>query len=274
MNIIQSSPTLKEELCEIIENAMIKGNKNIMFFAKSISDSILSKMNLNQLHQLLEEIMKNKEIYFIRHAQAEHNAYNQSIKNHMNDFMTCTKKDFFDPGLTQVGVQQIKEISEQVVSTNFEALFISPLRRTIETAINLNCKCTMILSDLIREMLTSSNKNIGIPLSELKKKDLKMETKYITKERWWLDIDKDENSKEILHHQPEERELFKLRVCLFLLWIVFRREKKILIVSHSKVYKSISKKKIYNAHVELLNPERVIKRCMKIFKIIDKANKI
>lgn len=272
MNNINSSSTLRDELCEIIENGMIKENTNILLFAKNIADNILLKINLSQLRQLLSEILKNKEIYFIRHAQAEHNAYNQSIKNHMHDFITCTKKDFVDPGLTQVGIQQIKEIAEQIGKMNFDIIFVSPLRRTIETAINLNCKSTMILSDLIREMLTTSNKNIGVALSELKKKDLNMETKFITKEKWWFDIDNNNNNS--LQHNPEEREMFKLRICLFLLWIVSRKEKKILIISHSKVYKSITKKKIVNCHIEQLKPERVIKRCMKLFKIIDKEKAI
>lgn len=60
------------------------------------------------------------EVIIIRHAQAQHNlTQNWGI---------------FDPVITDLGIQQCKETSEKLVKHSPEMVFVSPSKRTMETA--------------------------------------------------------------------------------------------------------------------------------------------
>ena len=62
----------------------------------------------------------------------------------------------------------------------------------------------------------------------------------------------------------ESRSLFKLRLRIFILWIILRKEKNILIISHSKVYKYLNKQKISNAKVNEIEKSKLQKRMIKL----------
>jgi hypothetical protein len=63
---------------------------------------------------------------------------------------------------------------------------------------------------------------------------------YLLKEHWWS-YDHDHEYKHIDHkHQlkPENKNHFKARLAMFLLWFIFRNESNGCAVSHSKVFKT------------------------------------
>jgi hypothetical protein len=68
-----------------------------------------------------------------------------------------------------------------------------------------------------------------------------------------------------MEHEPENKKLFKNRVRLLLLWVMFKHENNILIISHSKVFKFITKTKIKNGEIKELDKDKVLKKCINIF---------
>ena len=259
---------IQEKLLEIVENHLAGGNHDILEFSDLLKKKMFSLYSKGNINLLVEKLLDQKKIYFIRHAQAMHNKYKNMAKQ------------FEDSELTEEGIQQTESIKELLKSLNirFEAVFISPLKRTIQTFERISTVFSkdtkFILTDLLREMLTNSRKNIGMPLSKLKeylkKNNLNVDTSYITKENWFFDEsdNKKENFDKILNdkaeHMAESRSLFKLRLRIFILWIILRKEKNILIISHSKVYKYLNKQKISNAKVNEIEKSKLQKRMIKL----------
>lgn len=66
---------------------------------------------------------ERKTIHLIRHGQAQHNV--------------DTKYNILDPALTPLGQQQSKDLAERFESIDVELVVVSPLRRTVQTAINV-----------------------------------------------------------------------------------------------------------------------------------------
>ena len=63
-----------------------------------------------------------------------------------------------------------------------------------------------------------------------------------------------------------EGDNFSLRLKLFILWVCFRKENNILIISHSHVHSQIQGKGIYNADFKQLDNEYLFKFCKRLFK--------
>ncbi|EKX52569.1 hypothetical protein GUITHDRAFT_101736 [Guillardia theta CCMP2712] len=83
-----------------------------------------------------------KQVYIIRHAQGQHNVSFQFD---------------FDPPLTKVGRQQVKQQHEISKTLGVEVVIVSPLRRTLQTATGLFPGHTnMVAFEDIRETLTES----------------------------------------------------------------------------------------------------------------------
>lgn len=263
-----SASSIEDEILILIEQSLKKGNKNIKTFAKELRNNILLKCSIDIIKEKLLSLIQTKNIYYIRHAQAEHNAYKKmQINGGINKDQTKSKS-FNDPILTELGISQTKTIMKTLskIGINFEVVFVSPLKRAIQTMTNIQSifkenQTKKIMTDLIREALTLSNKNIGMSKDEMKKNYFDIDISYISKNLWWFDTEEEE-LKGIYQHEAENLELFKLRVVLFLFWIVFRKEKNILVISHSKVFKAIMKKKIANADVVLLDKDIIGKECL------------
>lgn len=263
-----SCSSIEDQILLLIELSLKKGNKNIKTFAKELRNNILMKFSIDIIKEKLLSLIQTKKIYYIRHAQAEHNAYKKmQVNNGINKDQTRSKS-FNDPILTELGISQTQTIMNTLskIGIDFEVVFVSPLKRAIQTMTNIQNifkekQTKKIMTDLIREALTLSNKNIGMSKDEMKKHYFDIDISYISKNMWWFDTEEEE-LKGIYQHEAENLELFKLRVVLFLLWIVFRKEKNILIISHSKVFKAIMKKKIANADVVLLDKDIIGNECL------------
>ena len=77
----------------------------------------------------------------------------------------------------------------------------------------------------------------------------------MTKEYWWFDQGENMGS------ESKGVEGFSLRLILFLLWIRFRPDKNILIISHSHVFIEIQGSMgIYSADIVKLNNEDLLDR--------------
>ena len=83
-----------------------------------------------------------KSIYFIRHGEGYHNLDNYSL---------------LYPRLTEKGLQQCVELKTKLQDIKFDKIFVSPLIRTIETALNSFDKKNKFKSvDYIREVIKNN----------------------------------------------------------------------------------------------------------------------
>jgi len=255
---------IKKEILEIIESSILEGNQNITEFSNNLKSKILSKIHIKDLIKLITSILNEKQIYFLRHAQAEHNI----IKG-------INSRKIYDSKLTQEGINQTELILYLLrdLQISFDSIFISPLKRSLQTFYHIetyfksqNNNVEYIITDLIREALTDKDKNKGMSLKKLKEyvesNKTNVNLNFITKEFWWIDSGKNEEKPE-----PELRKLFKIRVRIFLLWIIFRYEKSILLISHSKVNRLFNNnEKVKNSEIIKLKFENLLKNCVKFFK--------
>jgi len=78
----------------------------------------------------LHELQKTKRLYLIRHGEALHNklAGEKGTAVYLDPLLT-------DPSLTPTGVSQAKALQGKIKGT--ELLIVSPLERTIETALHI-----------------------------------------------------------------------------------------------------------------------------------------
>ncbi len=255
---------IKKEILEIIESSILEGNQNITEFSNKLKSKILSKIHIKDLIKLITSILHEKQIYFLRHAQAEHNI----IKG-------INSRKIYDSKLTQEGINQTELLLYLLrdLQISFDSIFISPLKRSLQTFYHIetyfksqNNNVEYIITDLSREALTDKDKNKGMSLKKLKEyvesNKTNVNLNFITKEFWWIDSGKNEEKPE-----PELRKLFKIRVRIFLLWIIFRYEKSILLISHSKVNRLFNNnEKVKNSEIIKLKFENLLKNCVKFFK--------
>ena len=252
------------KILSIIEHQILKGNSNIIQFSINLIKELKSQFSISEIKKLIKKKLEVKKIYFIRHAEAEHNV----LENlYYNNPILC---DVYDSKLTEEGKIQTKETLKKLQNSkiNFDLIFISPLTRTIQTFILLkdyfkDTKTKIIITDMVKELVSYCNKNKGMKLTDLKKflkeNNLDFDINYITKEFWWFDDGKDKENE-------YEGETFSLRLKLFILWVCFRKENNILIISHSHVHYQIQGKGIYNADFKELNKEYLFNYCKGLFE--------
>lgn len=247
------------DILHSIESMLQKGNENIKHFTSKLVNTLTLNYSSQSLIQFLIKSLQNKKIYFIRHTEAFHNKYKGKISSH----------SFSDPGLTSIGLQQAESLSKIIKEKGFEIdlVCISPLKRTIQT-FNLiynsfGNKALFIITDLLRGPSKSSSKNVGMPLDEIKeyflKEKIRINLSYITKKNWWNDVDN-------AAFESESKQIFHLRIQLFLLWAAFRKERNICIVSHSTVFKYIMKSKCSNGQMINIPIETIEEKCNELFK--------
>ena len=261
----------EKDIISLIESSIKNGNANINLFAVNLIINLRKIISNDNLKTIIIKRLSEKNIYFLRHAEAEHNVLERIYKG---DFNKC---NIYDPELTRNGINQTMKTIEKLKKQNikFDSIFVSPLRRAIQTYFLVkNCldKSTQVfITDFIREVVTYCDKNKGIPLSILKK-DLKNENinfNYMTKEFWWYDFGKNKRN------ELEGNFKFGIRLRLFILWLIFRPEKNFLIVSHSHVHMHLQDKGIINAGLAKMDNRILLNKTLELvyIKIIETNEK-
>ena len=251
------------DIITLIESSIKKGNNNIKLFTLNLLSEIKKILSIEDLKAIIEKRLSQKNIYFIRHAEAKHNILEKKYKG---NFSKC---NIYDPDLTKNGINQTKKTIEKIKNEKilYDGIFISPLRRTIQTYflvkdhVDTNKNTQIIITDFLREILSSYDKNKGIKLSilknELKEENLNFE--YITKEYWWYDLGQLNNQNELEGHQR-----FHLRLRLFILWLIFRVEKNMIIISHSHVFSALQNHAIRNADFVKMNNKILFEKILEL----------
>jgi broad specificity phosphatase PhoE len=251
---------IDNQILKLIESLILNGNVNIKLFVSNIISNILKMIPQNKLNFIIEKRLSDKNIYFIRHAEAIHNVLEQKYNG---DFSKC---NVYDPKLTENGINQtnytIKKL--ETLKIEFDSVFVSPLTRAIQTYFlvknSLNKNVKVFVTDFVREIVSYCDKNKGKKLSLLKKEYDDLNFEYMTKEYWWFDLGLQKEN------ELESKLDLNLRLRLFILWIIFREEKNILIISHSHVFHALQDKGIYNADIQKLENKILLK---KIFELLD-----
>ncbi len=187
----------------------------------------------------------NKTLYFIRHAEAEHNP---DVDKYGKDILTDWK--YFDAKLTEYGKEQREGLLKKDELKEVDIIFVSPLTRTLETSeVLYNLKKPIVALELVRERL-------GIRPCD-KRRSITEQKERFTKIDFNLCED-DEDKLWKLNHRETEEEL-KQRIELFLKWIKTRKYNKIAIITHNGYILRLCNK-VLNIKVEK------VKNC-DIFKI-------
>ena len=255
-----------KEVLSLIETSIKKGNADIVNFGSNLLSELKKINNKKELKELIKDNLSQKNIYFIRHAESEHNVLERQYMKRLIEF---DKINVYDPKLSPDGIKQTNELKEKIKEKkiHFDSVFISPLSRAMQTYFliedAINNDADIIVTDFVREVLSMFlDKNKGKELSKLKEenKNKKLNFEFMTKEFWWFD--KGEN----IDSESEDDEEFSLRLKLFLLWITFRPDKNILIISHSHVFIEIQESYgIYNADMVLLDKKDLFDMIISFF---------
>ena len=259
---------INSKILSLIETSIKQGNADINKFALNLIKNIKKIISPNDFQNLVEKNLSDKKIYFIRHAESLHNVLEQkyAYKEEME------KWNVLDPKLTEKGIQQTNHTIEKIKESgiNFEAVFVSPLSRTIQTYFliekELNKEAKIFVTDFARELMSYLDKNKGKKLSLLKEeyKNTKLNFEYMTKEFWWFDLGQNKDNE-------YEGTDFSLRLQLFALWLAFRPEKNMLIISHSHVFIEMQDSEgIRNADMVKMYNKYLLINIVSLMKISDK----
>ena len=241
-----------KEILSLIESSIKQGNADIKSFTVNLLSNLKKIISFEKLKEIAEDNLSEKNIYFIRHAESEHNVLESKYSQYELD-----KWNIHDPKLTKRGIEQTNHIKKklQEKKIHFGSVFVSPLTRAVQTYFliekDLNADAKIIITDFAREVVSQRlDKNKGKELSKLKEenKNSKLDFEFMTKEFWWFDLGKKKDD------ESEGKERFTLRLKLFALWLAFRPEENILIISHSHVFVNMQDSYgIYNADMVRMN---------------------
>lgn len=249
------------EILNLIESSIKKGNKDIESFFITLHSDLEKIISIKNLKKMIKNRIKEKNIYFIRHAEAMHNVLEQKYNG---DFSKC---NVYDPVLSDQGKRQTRFTMEKLEKENikFDTVFVSPLTRTIQTYFlvkdYINKDAQVVITDFAREVVSYCDKNKGKKLSLLKSeyKDYNFNFDYMTKEYWWFDLGEQKQD------ELESNLKFRLRLILFILWLIFRKDKNMLIISHSHVFANLQDNGIYNADMVKMNNKTLLEKVLKSF---------
>ena len=119
---------INSKILSLIETSIKEGNADINNFALNLITNLKKLITPEDFQNLVEKNLSDKKIYFIRHAESLHNVLEQKYA-----FEDMDKWNVLDPKLTEKGIQQTNKTIEKIKESgiNFEAVFVSPLSRTI-----------------------------------------------------------------------------------------------------------------------------------------------
>ena len=191
-----------QKILPLIESSIKKGNAKIESFALDLLSNLESIITKKNLIKYAEEKLSKKNIYYIRHAESEHNVLESKYS-----YIEFEKWNIYDPKLSPNGIEQMNYIKTKLKGNpiHFDSLFISPLTRAMQTyeliAKEINDDAEIIVTDFVREVYCKKfDKNKGKELSKLKEenKNKKFNFEYMTKEYWWLDTGEKNDDAEII----------------------------------------------------------------------------
>ena len=253
-----------DEILSSIESSIKQGNANIDSFYLNLISKLEKIISPKELIEIVKNNLSKKNIYFIRHAESEHNVL-ESKYGHLG----YEKWNIHDPKLTERGIKQTNKIKKKLNENkiHFDSVFISPLTRAIQTYFlienDINNDAKIIITDFAREVVSLKlDKNKGKQLSLLKEenKNKKFDFQYMTKEYWWFDLGEKKED------ESEGYELFQLRIKLFILWLAFRKDENMLIISHSHVFVNMQNSMgIHNADMVRLNNKDLLEHIISLF---------
>ena len=158
-----------KELLSIIESSIKEGNADIKLFASNLLTKLLKKVTQEELMKIADDNLSKKNIYFIRHAESEHNVL-ESKYGHLGP----EKYNIRDPKLSEHGIEQTKNLNKKLneKKIHFDSVFVSPLTRALQTYFlienNINTDAKIIVTDFVREVVSLTlDKNKGKQLSQL-----------------------------------------------------------------------------------------------------------
>lgn len=235
---VQAAVSHITQLEEALKNGIIHDETFVLNTIRELA----SLAPENDFMEYIKTKIADKRYIFIRHGQAQHNEYNIYHKNKTNK-----KRDFFDPYLTNEGIDQCKLMKDEICKLGFpiHLVFVSPLRRTLQTldivrdAFRSDVK-HIIVTELAREQLKTWDTHVGSSLVDMKasyKESPHLNFDFITKEKWWSYTSDEEYNELHSNFNKEKDGEFLHRLILMVIWSILRDEKNICFVSHSKVYK-------------------------------------
>ena len=254
----------EKDILSLIESSIKKGNADIESFDDDLHSNLKKIDKIKNIRKIAKKNLAEKNIYFLRHAESEHNVLEAKYS-----YAEFDKWNIYDPKLTEKGIEQTNYSKEKIKQSkiHFDIVFVSPLSRTIQTYFliekDLNDDAKIIITDFIKEIVSCLDKNKGKKLSQLKEeyKNTKLNFEFMTKEYWWYDLGKDKDN------ESEGNLGFSLRLSIFILWLAFRPEKNILIISHSHVFLKMQESEgIHNADMVKMNNTDLIKKIQWLFK--------
>lgn len=161
----------------------------------------------------------NKTLYFIRHAQAEHNP---DVDKYGKDILTDWK--YFDAKLTEYGKEQREGLLNKDELKDVDMIFVSPLHRTLETSeILCHLNKPIVALELVRERL-------GVRPCDKRKSITEQKERFTHVDFSLCEDDEDKLWK--LDHRETEEEL-KQRIISFLEWAKNTEYNKIAIITHN-----------------------------------------
>jgi broad specificity phosphatase PhoE len=249
------------EILNLIESSIKKGNKDIESFFIALHSNLSKIISIKNLKKMIKKRIIEKNIYFIRHAEAMHNVLEQKYDG---DFSKC---NVYDPVLSEQGKRQTQFTIGKLKKENikFDTVFVSPLTRTIQTYFlikdYINKDAQVIITDFAKEIVSCCDKNKGKKLSLLKSeyKDYNFNFDYMTKEYWWFDLGEEKKD------ELESNLKFRLRLVLLILWLIFRKEQNMLIISHSHCFAKLQDIGIYNADMVKMNNKTLLEKVLESF---------
>ena len=267
METQENQENQEKDILSLMESSIKKGNENIRSFNSKLLSNIKKIDKLQNIKNIVEKNLSEKNIYFIRHAESEHNVLEQKYS-----FFESDKWNIYDPKLTEKGIEQTNSYTKEKLKKNkihFDSVFVSPLTRTIQTYFliekDLNDDAKIIVTDFVKEVVSSGlDKNKGKKLSQLKEeyKNTKLNFEFMTKEYWWYNHGQDKGKEE-----SEGNKSFSIRLSIFILWMAFRKEKNILIISHSHVFVNMQDSEgIYNGDMVKMDSKALFKKIIGLFK--------
>ena len=96
---METQENKEKDILSLIESSIKNGNADIESFNTKLLSNIKKIDKLQNIKNIIEKNLSEKNIYFIRHAESEHNVLEQKYS-----FYEFDKWNIYDPKLTEKGI--------------------------------------------------------------------------------------------------------------------------------------------------------------------------